>query len=68
MVYSHWLGPESGPVQGLGPERMGCMVLIRSFHTAPEQGQGRTLEHFPDLKNGSGTHYSGPENLPGDEY
>ena len=22
---------------------MGCMVLIRTFHTAPEQGQGRTL-------------------------
>ena len=55
-------------VQGPGPERMGCMVLIRSFHTAPEQGQGRTQGHFPDLKNGSGTHYSGPENVPGDEY
>ena len=40
MVYSHWLGPEAGPVQG--PGRMGCMVLIRTFHTAPEQGQGRT--------------------------
>ena len=55
MVYSHWLGPELGPGQGLapvlcgtfhiaqGPGRMGCMVLIRTFHTAPEQGQGRTL-------------------------
>ena len=38
MVYSYWLGPEKGP--GLG--RMGCMVFIRTFHTAPEQGQGRT--------------------------
>ena len=38
MVYSHWLCPG----QGSGPEsgRMGCMVL-RTFHTAPEQGQGR---------------------------
>ena len=55
MVYSHWLGPEPGPGQGLGPVlcrtfhiaqepgRMGGMVLIRTFHTAPEQGQGRTL-------------------------
>ena len=23
---------------------------------------------FQDLKNGSGTHYSGPENVPDDEY
>ena len=46
MVYSHWLGPEPG--QRLG--RKGCMVIIRTFHTAPEQGQGRT----------SGT-FSGPE-------
>ena len=55
MVYSHWLGPEPEPGQGLrpvlcrtfhiaqGPGRMGCMVLIRTFHTAPEQVQGRTL-------------------------
>ena len=55
MVYSHWLGPEPGLGQGpglvlsgtfhivQGPGRMGCMVLIRTFHTAPEQGQGRTL-------------------------
>ena len=37
MVYSHWLGSEPGPGQGLGlgPGRMGCMVLIRTFHTAP---------------------------------
>ena len=53
MVYSHWLHPEpgqgSGPglcrtfniAQGLG--RMGRMVLIRTFHTAPEQGHGKTL-------------------------
>ena len=41
MVYSHWLSP--GPGQGLGPEpgRMGCMILRRTFHTAPEQEQGR---------------------------
>ena len=44
MVYSHWLGPEPGP--GQGPGRMGCMVLIRTFHTAPEQGQGRTPGTF----------------------
>ena len=50
MVYSHWLGSEPGPGQGLGlgPGRKGCMVLIRTFHTAPEQGegQGRTLGIF----------------------
>ena len=39
MEYSHWLGPEPG--QGQGPGRMGYMLLIRIFHTAPEQGQGR---------------------------
>ena len=40
MVYSHWLSP--GPGQGQGPEpgRMGCMVIARTFHTAPEQEQG----------------------------
>ena len=43
MVYSHWLSPGPEP----GSRRMGCMVLIRTFHTAteqaqaPEQGQGR---------------------------
>ena len=37
MVYSHWLPPGHGP----GPGRMGCMVLCRTFHTTPEQGQGR---------------------------
>ena len=36
-VYSHWLS--SGPGRGLG--RMGCMVLWRTFRTAPEQGQWR---------------------------
>ena len=35
MVYSHWLSP--GPEPGSG--RMGCMVLKRTFHTAPKQGQ-----------------------------
>ena len=33
VVYSHCLSPESG--------RIGCMALCRTFHTAPEQGQGR---------------------------
>ena len=46
MVYSHWLGPELGLGQGLGPGRMGRMVLIRTFHTAPEQGQGRAPGTF----------------------
>ena len=36
-----WSGT-GGP--GLG--RMSCMVLIRTFHTAPEQGQGRTQGTF----------------------
>ena len=43
MVYSHWLGPELGPGPVLcrtfhiaqGPGKMDCMVLIRTFHTAP---------------------------------
>ena len=41
MVYSHWLFPGQG--QGLRPGhgQMGCMVLCTTFHTAPEQGQGR---------------------------
>ena len=70
MVYSHWLGPEPGPGPGQEPERMGCMVLIRTFHTAPELNRDREehLEHFQDLKNGSGTHFSGPDNIPSDEY
>ena len=46
MVYSHSLGPEPGTGQGPGPGRMGCMVLLRTFHTAPEQGLARTLETF----------------------
>ena len=46
MVYSHWLGPELGPGQGPRPGRMGCMVLIITFHTAPEHGHGRTLGTF----------------------
>ena len=44
MVYSHWLGLE--PELGQGPGRMSCMVLIRTFHTAPKQGQGRTPGTF----------------------
>ena len=45
-MYSHWLGPEPGPGQWLGPGRIGCMVLRRTFHTSPEQGQGRTPGTF----------------------
>ena len=38
-MYSHWLS--TGPGQGLGSVsgRMGCMILRRIFHIAPEQGQ-----------------------------
>ena len=32
MAYSHWLCP--------GPVQIGCIVLCRTFHTAPEQRQG----------------------------
>ena len=35
MVHSHWMSPG----QGLGHGLMGCMVLCRTFHTTPEQGQ-----------------------------
>ena len=40
MVYSHWLcpRPRHGP--------MGCMVLCRTLHIAPEQGQGR-MDYVP---------------------
>ena len=41
MVYSYWLFLELGQGPGPGPGRMGCMVLRRTFHTVPEQGQGR---------------------------
>ena len=34
-----WLSPGQGPEPE--PGRMGCMVLRRTFHTTPEQGQGR---------------------------
>ena len=37
MVYSHWLS--QGPGQGPEPGRIGCMVLRRTFHIAPEQRQ-----------------------------
>ena len=42
MVYSDWLSP--GPEQEPRPRhgQMGCMVLRRTFHTAPEQEQGPT--------------------------
>ena len=36
MVYSDWRSPG----HGMGPERMDGMILCRTFHTAPEQGQG----------------------------
>ena len=67
-MYSHWLGPEPGPKQGLGPRRMGCMVLIRAFHTAPEQGQGRTRGTFSGPEEWVWYPFSGPENVPCDEY
>ena len=47
MVYSHWLSAGLGQGPGPEPGRMDCMVLRRTFHTAPEQeqrpeqGQGR---------------------------
>ena len=46
MVHLHWLSP------GLGDGLMDCMVLCRTFHTAPEQGQGRLgyIPTFQDLK------------------
>ena len=68
MVYSHWLGPEPGPGQGQGPGRMGCMVLRRTFHTAPEQGQGRTPGTFSGPEEWVWYPFSGPENVPCDEY
>ena len=54
MVYSHWLSPRPG--QGPGPQSglMGCMILRRTFHTEPEQGQGKMC-----------THFSGPETVSG---
>ena len=54
MVYSHWLCP--------GPVQIGCIVLCRTFHTAPEQRQG------PEQgtgKNGLCTHFPGPETVSG---
>ena len=50
MVYSHW--PSPGPRHG----RIGCMVLYRAFHIAPEQGQGRmgSVSIFQVLKPISG--------------
>ena len=41
MVYSHWLFPGPGQEPGPEPGRMGCMVLRRTFHIAPEQKQGQ---------------------------
>ena len=38
MVYSHWLSP--------GPGMMGYLVLCRTFHTAPEQGE-RKMGYMP---------------------
>ena len=40
MVYSHWVSPRPGQRPSLRQRRMGCIVLCRTFHTAPEQGQG----------------------------
>ena len=39
--FLHWLSSGLGQGPGPRPGRMGCMVLCRTFHTAPEQGQGR---------------------------
>ena len=58
MVYSHWLSP------GPGPGRMGCMILCRTFHITPGTGTGTGTGKNT---NGCYTHFSGPENLPGDE-
>ena len=66
MVCSHWLGPEPGLGQGLG--RMGCMGLIRTFHTVPEQGQGRTPGTLSGPEEWVWYPFSGPENVPCDEY
>ena len=49
MVYSHWLSPGPGPGPRLEQGRLGCMVLCRTFHTAPEQGQGR-MGYVPILQ------------------
>ena len=68
MVYSHWLGPEPGPGQGQGLERMGCMVLLRTFHTAPEQREGRTPGTFSGPEEWVWSRFSGPENVPCNEY
>ena len=39
-MYSHWLSPGPGHRPGPEPGRMGCIVLRRTFYTAPEQEQG----------------------------
>ena len=44
-MYSHWLSPGLTRGLGTGPGRMGCMVLRRTFHIAPEQGQGPEQGH-----------------------
>ena len=51
MVYRHWLSLGLGYRVGPEPGRMACMVLRRTFHTAPEQGQGRMgyVPIFQDL-------------------
>ena len=41
--FTHWLSSKPGQGLGSGPRRMGCMVLYRTFHTAPEQEDGRTV-------------------------
>ena len=55
MVCSHGRSPGPGPRH----TQMGCMVLRRTFHTAPEQGQGRMGLHTPfsGPKTGSGGMY-----------
>ena len=57
LWFSNWLS--LGARQGQGPrhERMDCMVLCRTFHTGPKQGQGLT----PIVPHYSG---SGPSPCP----
>ena len=56
MVYSDWLSPGLGQEPGPRHGQMGCMVICRTFHTAPEQEQGVTpiVPHCSDSGSGLG--------------
>ena len=55
MVHSHWRSLGQGP----GPRRMGCMVLRRTFNTAPEQEQGEwVIPIFQVLKLFQGVYFN----------